>query len=130
MDIEKYLIERDLEQTERESGVLFKAGVGLMVLDIFLMLTRIARPGRWFYELIGNWIYPIIVGIGGFGFIFAAYFSYKLARYYRTAPEYRDRIKPTLFKALVYVFAFIVFTLFIFIGNIHIPEYYSPTDWT
>ena len=130
MDIEKYLIERDIEQTERESGVLFKAGVGLIVLDIFLMLTKISRPGRWFYELVGNWIYPIVIGIGGFGFLFAAYFTYKLTRYYRTAPEYRQRIKPTLFKALVYVFAFIVFFLFVIVGNIHTPEYYSPTDWT
>ena len=130
MDIEKYLIERDLEQTEREIGGFFKAGVGLIVLDIILMLTKIARPGRWFYELVGNWIYPIVIGIGGFGFLFAAYFTYKLTRYYRTAPEYRQRIKPTLFKALVYVFAFMVFFLFIVIGNIHIPEYYSPTDWT
>lgn len=130
MDIEKYLIERDLDQTEREIRGFFKAGIGLIILDIFLMLMKIARPGRWFYELVGNWIYPIVIGIGGFAFIFSAYFSYKLTGYYRTAPEYRDRIKPTLFKALVYVFAFIVFTLFIVIGNIHIPEYYSPIDWT
>lgn len=130
MDIEKYLIERDLEQTEREIGVFFKAAVGLIVLDIILILMKIARPGRWFYELVGNWIYPVVIGIGGFGFLFAAYFTYKLTRYYRTAPEYRDKIKPTLFKALVYVFAFIVFFLFIVVGNIRIPEYYSPTDWT
>lgn len=130
MDIEKFLIERDLEQTEREISSFFKAGVGLIVLDIILMLTKIARPGRWFYEFVGNWIYPIVIGIGGIGFIFATYFLYKLTRYYRTAPEYRHKIKPTLFKALVYVFAFVVFFLFIVVGNIHIPEYYSPTDWT
>ena len=130
MDIEKYLIEKDLEQTEREIGVFFKAGIGLVVLDIFLMLTKIAGPSRWFYELIGNWIYPIVIGIGGLGFLFAVYFSYKLTRYFRTAPEYRGRVKPTLFKALTYVFAFIVFFLFIVVGNIHIPEYYSPADWT
>ena len=130
MHIEKFLIERDLEQTEREIGGIFKAGVGLIVLDIILMLTKIARPGRWFYEFVGNWIYPGVIGLGGFALLFAVYFSYKLARYYREAPEYRERIKPTLFKALVYVFAFVVFFLFIVVGNIHIPEYYSPTDWT
>lgn len=129
MDIEKYLIERDLEQTEREIGVLFKAGVGLIVLDIFLMLTKIARPGRWFYEFVGNWIYPGVIGLGGFALLFAVYFSYKLARYYREAPECRERIKPTLFKALVYVFGFVVFFLFIIISDIKIPEFYHPTDW-
>ena len=129
MDIEKHLIEKDIEQTEREIGCIFKAGLGLIVLDIILMLTKIARPGRWFYELVGNWIYPLVIGVGGFGFLFAAYFSYKLTRYYRTTPAYRDRIKPTLFKALVYVFAFIVFFLFIVVGNIHIPEHSSPIDW-
>lgn len=30
MDIEKYLIEKDLEQTEREIGVFFKAGIGIV----------------------------------------------------------------------------------------------------
>lgn len=129
MDIEKYLIERDLEQTESEIGVFFKAGVGLIVLDIFLMLTKIARPGRWFYEFVGNWIYPGVIGLGGFALLFAVYFSYKLARYYREAPEYRERIKPTLFKALVYVFGFVVFFLFIIISDIKIPEFYHPTDW-
>lgn len=130
MDTEKYLIERDLEQAEREIGGFFKAGIGLIVLDIFLMLTKIAKPGRWFYELVGNWIFPVVIGIGGFGFLFAAYFSYKLIRHYKKTPEYRDRIKPTLFKALVYVFAFVVFFLFIVVGNVRIPEYFSPTDWT
>ena len=129
MDIEKFLIERNLEQAEREIGGFFKAGVGLIVLNIILMLTKIARPGRWFYEFVGNWIYPIVIGIGGIGFIFAVYFSYKLARYYREAPEYRERIKPTLFKALVYVFGFVVFFLFIIISDIKIPEFYHPTDW-
>lgn len=129
MNIEKYLIERDLEHIEREIGSLFKAGTGLIVLDIILMLTKIAKPGRWFYQLIGNWIYPIVIGIGGFGFLFAVYYLYKLSLYYRTAPEYKSRISPTLFKALVYAFAFIVFFLFVVVSNIRIPEYYFPTDW-
>ena len=129
MDIFKELMEEDIVQTENEVRIIFKVAVGLIVLDIILVLTKIARPGRWFYDFVSYWIYPIVAGIGGFIFIFCVFKFFRFFNYYRSEPEYRNRLKPTLFKTGTFIFAYIVFIFFIIVANIYIPESIPIENW-
>ena len=129
MDIFKKLMEEDIIQTENEVRIIFKVAVGLIVLDIILMLTKIAHPGRWFYEIISYWLYPVVTGLGGFIFIFCVFKFFRFFNYYRSEPEYRNRLKPALFKTGTFIFAYIVFIFFIIVANIYIPEHIPIENW-
>lgn len=129
MDIFKELMEEDIIQTENEVRIIFKVAVGLIVLDIILMLTKIAHPGRWLYEIISYWICPVVTGLGGFIFIFCVFKFFRFFNYYRSEPEYRNRLKPALFKTGTFIFAYIVFIFFIIVANIYIPEHIPIENW-
>ena len=123
------LIEADIDQTKKEADFIFRSAVVLIILDIVLMLTKIARPGRWFYELVSNWIYPIVVTFGGVVFLYSIYKFAMFFGYYRKHPEYRNRLKQTLFKTGAFIFSFIVFIFFINVANIYIPERIPIENW-
>lgn len=116
------------EQNNDESRVFARLGLALLCIDFFLFIFASIKPGRWFYTLANDWIYPIVAVIGGFTFLFSLIGVYALFVDYRSKYTDKTEVERQFINYLLFVIAFIGFLSFF--GIFGTPHPYIPDiDW-